>query len=463
VTEEDETVLENAGAATTMDRLRDRTDELELIISSLTIFALFSVPNWLFDKFAASFTHISSNVAIAGTLGTSLLTGACYGLGTCFVVHLMARAYWVGLIGLRSAFPEGIRWDQIRTMGPLTREHFRRTAPEIGSVIAGADRLASSLFAVISVLTLGVLWLGTIVIVALVGSGIVGTSFGFRRDAILMTLLGLLVIFVGIPLLIHLLDRQLAARSDNLRDSRPFRALISGLRRISSIAYPRRLILPVQLTLQSNLPSFVFVVAMTAAVIIIVVLGNFRVAAWSRFTVSGEFDYLTRDDVQAGFRSTHYEDLPSDLDRLRGWPRINSFTQRGAFLRLFLPYQPLRDNVILEALCGERKADEPAAPCLQQLWAASVDGRDLGLSDFMPAERGDLSMRGLLGVLPLDGLSPGLHKLEVLWNPRGTISDMETDDQYQDLRRTYQIPFLFSPEFELSLDAAGKATAPGAP
>jgi len=29
-----------------MDRLRDRTDELELIISSLTIFALFSVPSW---------------------------------------------------------------------------------------------------------------------------------------------------------------------------------------------------------------------------------------------------------------------------------------------------------------------------------------------------------------------------------------------------------------------------------
>ena len=35
-----------------MDRLRDRTDELELIISSLTIFALFSIPRWLFDKIA---------------------------------------------------------------------------------------------------------------------------------------------------------------------------------------------------------------------------------------------------------------------------------------------------------------------------------------------------------------------------------------------------------------------------
>ena len=33
-----------------MDRLRDRTDELELIISSLTIFALLSMPGWLWSQ-----------------------------------------------------------------------------------------------------------------------------------------------------------------------------------------------------------------------------------------------------------------------------------------------------------------------------------------------------------------------------------------------------------------------------
>ncbi len=94
-----------------MERLRDRTDELELIISSLTIFALFSLPGWLFDRIADNFTHLSTSLAIATTLGTTLLAGTCYGLAACFVVHLMARAYWVGLIGLRTVFPDGINWN----------------------------------------------------------------------------------------------------------------------------------------------------------------------------------------------------------------------------------------------------------------------------------------------------------------------------------------------------------------
>jgi hypothetical protein len=94
-----------------LERLRDRTDELELIISSLTIFALFSLPGWMFDSFSGVYTHLSTALAIAGTVGITMLTGVCYGLAVCFVVHLMARAYWVGLIGLRTVFPDGINWS----------------------------------------------------------------------------------------------------------------------------------------------------------------------------------------------------------------------------------------------------------------------------------------------------------------------------------------------------------------
>ena len=63
-----------------LDRLRDRTDELELIISSLTIFALFSLPGWLFDKFANIYTLQSTSQINASVLGTTLLAGFSYGL-----------------------------------------------------------------------------------------------------------------------------------------------------------------------------------------------------------------------------------------------------------------------------------------------------------------------------------------------------------------------------------------------
>ena len=76
-----------------LQRLRDRTDELELIISSLTIFALFTLPGWLFESFSGVYTHLSDGMVVAGTIGITLIVGVSYALAACFLVHLMARAY----------------------------------------------------------------------------------------------------------------------------------------------------------------------------------------------------------------------------------------------------------------------------------------------------------------------------------------------------------------------------------
>lgn len=99
-------------------RLRDRTDELELIISSLTTVALFTLPGWLFERYAESYTHLSVTLVVSGTSAITLLTGLSYGLGSCFLLHLLARAYWVGMIGLRAVFPQGIDWDRTTGIAP---------------------------------------------------------------------------------------------------------------------------------------------------------------------------------------------------------------------------------------------------------------------------------------------------------------------------------------------------------
>ncbi len=435
-----------------MDRLRDRTDELELIISSLTIFALFSVPGWLFDKVADIYTHLSTSLVIASTVGISLLAGTSYGLAACFVVHLMARAYWVGLIGLRTVFPDGINWSKTPSLGPLGRKYYRDTLPDLDTVIQNTDRLASSLFAVISMLTLSVLWFGTILLVILVASGAIGARFGLTNAGIGIGSAVLLVLFLGVPILVYLLDRQLASRVPRLRDSRFFAGLVRFLRRIAGFAYPQRLVLPVQLTLQSNTRPVAFFVALTLSIIVIIVVGNVRAAGWRNFTLSGEFEYLDTAQVQEGIRSTYYEDMPSPLDRLRGWPRVDSFNQSGSFVRLFLPYQPLRDNLVLDHLCGSAEdASDPVA-CLRQLWTVAIDGRPVSMAGFEPAERADLGMRGLIGLVPLTGLEPGLRRIEVVWNPNSAEEAAPLDDRYTQVSNTYVIPIAFSPSFEMSLD-----------
>ncbi len=435
-----------------MERLRDRTDELELIISSLTIFALLSIPGWLLDKVGDVYTHLSTSLVIAGTVGTALLAGTSYGLAACFVVHLMARAYWVGLIGLRTVFPDGINWSKTPGLGPLTRQYYRDTLPDLDTVIRNTDRLASSLFAVISMLTLSVLWFGTILVGILVMSGAIGARFGLTNTGMGIGTFFLLAVFLGIPLLLYLLDAQLAARVPRLRDSRFFAGLVRLFRRIAGLAYPQRLVLPVQLTLQSNTRPAAFFAAIILSIIFIVAVGNTRAAAWRNFTLSGEFEYLGTAQVQQGLRSTYYEDMPSPLDRLRGWPRIDSFNQSGGFVRLFLPYQPLRDNLVLDQICGSAEEAPDRVDCLRQLWTVSIDGKSVPMAGFVPAERADLGMRGLIGLVPLTGLEPGLQEIEVAWYPGAAEDAAPLDDRYSQLNFVYVIPFAFSPNFEMPLN-----------
>ncbi|MEJ2516156.1 MAG: hypothetical protein P8102_13190 [Gammaproteobacteria bacterium] len=438
--------------AEAMDRLRDRTDELELIISSLTIFALLSLPGWLFDKVANVYTHLSTSLAIATNAGTALLAGTSYGLAACFVVHLMARAYWVGLIGLRTVFPGGINWSKTPGLGPLSRQYYKDTLPDLDTVIRNTDRVASSLFAVISMLTLGVLWLGVILIGTLMLSGVIGARFGLTNAGIGVGAVVLLVVFLGLPLVVYVLDAQLASRVPRLRESRLFDGLVRFLRRVIGLAYPQRLVVPVQLTLQSNTRPVIFLVALTLSIVVLVFVGNLRAAAWRDFTVSGAFTYLDETQVGEGFRSTYYEDMPSPYDRLRGWPRVPGFTQTGSFARLFLPYQPLRDNMVLDQLCGgaEEAADRTA--CLRRLWAVSIDGRPVPMAGFEAAERGDIGMRGLIGLVPMAGLEPGLRRIEVVWNPQAAGQAAPPDDRYTQASRRYVIPIAFAPDFEMPLD-----------
>ncbi|MDJ0710374.1 MAG: hypothetical protein QNJ14_08295, partial [Woeseiaceae bacterium] len=246
--------------------------------------------------------------------------------------------------------------------------------------------------------------------------------------------------------------RGVAGRLPRLRDNRLFKGLVRFLRRIAGFAYPQRLVLPVQLTLQSNTRPVVFFVALFLSVLFIVAVGNMRAAAWSNFTLSGEFTYLDTAEVQDGFRSTYYEDMPSPIDRLRGWPRVDSFTQSGSFARLFLPYQPLRDNLVLEQLCGSAEEAPDRVACLRQLWTVHIDGAPVPMASFETAERADLGMRGLIGLVPLAGLEPGMRRIEVVWNPGATEESAPIDDRYAQVNSRYVIPIAFSPDFERSLE-----------
>lgn len=98
-------------------RLRERTDELELFISGLLAFALLAVPGRIFEAWATSTVHTEGVYGYALWFGFSTSVGLCYVVAVALIAHLAIRGYWVGLIGLKVHFPDGIRWERIPLMG----------------------------------------------------------------------------------------------------------------------------------------------------------------------------------------------------------------------------------------------------------------------------------------------------------------------------------------------------------
>jgi len=59
---------------------------------------------------------------------------------------------------------------------------------------------------------------------------------------------------------------------------------------------------------------------------------------------------------------------------------------------------------------------------------------------------------GLIGLVPLTGLEPGLRRIVVVWNPGGNAEAAPLDDRYTQISNTFVIPIAFSPGFEIPLD-----------
>ncbi|MCD9032183.1 hypothetical protein LDO32_10660 [Luteimonas sp. Y-2-2-4F] len=437
------------GSRIAFERLRERTDELELIISGMLAFALLTVPGRIFEAWAANVVHVEGVFEYALWFGFLIGVGLSYALAFAFIVHLAIRGYWVGLVGLKSAFPGGIRWDRIPMMGTVARAFHRERIVDLGAAIDAADRAASMLFAMTILIALTIAWIGILAIVGILFGGLLGAPFADPDRATTIVLIAMYALFV-LGNVVAIAGDRLVARRERAGDPAPaLRRLVRGLLRVYSVLIPLRLIAPVQYTLQSNLNGRGFLAVYVAVLMGALLIGCVQIVNSVGFSMIHRYDVLTGEAVDQGMLGAHYESLRSEHDRMLRYPMIPADRIAETHLRLFLPHQPQHDNKLARARCaglenGRNAAEGEAAgrlalDCLSSLWTIALDGEAVALGDFVPTERRDLGMRGLVGYLPLDGLAPGRHDLLLVWNAEG-------GDAGKLRRREYRIPFWFTPQ-----------------
>lgn len=422
------------------ERLRERTDELELIISGISLVALLALPGWLIGHLLDTMVHLEGQAGVTLAFVIHIAMGVSYGLAAAFLLHLAVRAYWVGLIGLKATFPNGIQWQRLRNIGPVGRADYQRRVPDLFHAIDGADRLASMIFALATLIAVSLLWVGLLFILATLLGWAVNQIFGWGEQPIapFLLLLGALTV---LPLLITAIDAGVGRwRPAWLAPGTRLQRMVQRLIDILALLYPMRLILPVQLTMQSNLPRYTFSLFFGVLIAVITLVAALQVEAVRQFAPFGHYEFLDTDDVRAGVRSGHYESLRGERDRVLRLPMIPSDIVVQSHLRVFLPYVPDRDNPLLRERCGQPTTSAERVDCLRGLWQLRLNDAPVAMSTFEAAERRELGLRGLLGYLPLAAIEPGRQELVVRWGEDG-------DDGVD-----YRIPFWFAPAYELDLE-----------
>ena len=367
---------------------------------------------------------------------------AIYGLVGTFVVHLLARGFWVALLGMRSVFPEGVRWDHLSPrIGPVSRELARAEAESLPRVIERVDNVASGTFGFGFILLSTAVSIGLMTVVVVAIATFV-SQFVFGGRFAMQTVLALIALVVVPFSIAQLVDRLYGARlAPGGGKRRLLERVLMGWRHVFGTRVYRQMML----VYATNI--------------------GWRKATW---LVSGTlFVLLSGTLFEIMLRRNLFEPLGTNLvprigasvlqraayadQRGEKWmydmtPFIQSDMVSGPYLRLFAPASPRRFPAAIRSDCpgvamdpieeleAEAVRRRAVLDCLARLLDVRLDGNSLPDLAFEFTEDAASTLPGLVAYVPIAELPAGRHELTVR-RIRGA------DDEPRPERDTVRIPF----------------------
>lgn len=405
--------------------------ELELLISGALVFSLLQLPGFVDAWFVRVQPHLAERTHLGVFMLFMYTKLILYTLITCFVLHLSMRAYWVGLIGLESVFPAGVRWGDTN-YGPVMSEVYREKMGRLQPRIDAADRFCSILFPLaFTVVMLFFFSVGIFLLAA-------GVAFAVSRllwggDHLTGTLVGIFAVAIAVPALTWLADLRFGARVE--RGGRGHRLL----RRAAVASYYANA-LPIYgttfLTLFTNVRKGTRYPAMYALIALLFGVFMVKDVFVSRGIMrAGDHLFLPDEAGAFGVGAEFYENQREPDEMYDREPSIQSDVVRDPYLKLFIPYLPARHGeAFAEACPGARPlspggvrmddADPPDSAavravldCWARLQPVALDGRPLR-PEFRFYTHPSSGIRGIVAYVPVQGLPRGEHLLTVGFAPR---------------------------------------------
>lgn len=445
---------------------RRATWELELLISAALVFSLFQLPGRLTGFWSAVQPTLSPDIMLLPFMVFYMAMLSTYALTIAFTAHFVLRSFWVGVCGLRAAFPRGIDWQRYDG-SQWAKRIGRRHTMTLDDLESLTDRTASGIFAALFAVLLMLLTVFGYTAVVLLTATLLA-QWVFPGLNMLVIFYSAIALFLLPAMYLGWMERSLKKHPER-EAAWPRRvAMAERIQRIASSSSVGKLYQPILMTFATNLSSKATTRA--SMVSIVVLVGIFLSTLLLSTGILGfdSYSYFPSRSGERSVRPNHYDDqLPTEVrERL---PLIQSKVIEAPYLELFVPYHVSRDRRSLERVCpqlepprsegffvrragsGDEAAHREALRCLDRIYEVSLDGSILRSGDWVFYRHPERDLEGVLRMIDVRGLRPGRHTLvleRLAIDEDGEAKELEQEDGESDEefarrsgRRRYVIPF----------------------
>lgn len=330
--------------------LEKQSWQAELIVSGLAIIGTLQLPSLIKDleKYAIysapeKLLEISLGIFLVFyIIAQSLIIG--------FLVHFILRAFWIGMLGLVSAYPQGINWDYKTYMSPHFLAKLREDLPDVNVFNKRLDDFCSLIFSLSSLLS--ILYL-PIMIFGLIIMGIAHLiHLGFPNVSYFKIALILISIFLTPSIISNVFHHK------KLRDKSWVKKIQFPLYKMTTLLLINIFYLPfhyITYIFQSNVGQYKFGLYFFVPVFLIVFsLGS--VVKDSKMKLL-EYDYFqVYQNQQTEWYPNQYEenlngDIPLGIT-------IPSYEIHSDFIQLFIPRMKREDSSIDRVCNGRYKKND---------------------------------------------------------------------------------------------------------
>jgi hypothetical protein len=413
------------------------TWELELLISGATVFGLMQLPGPLNNALVILMNGNEESIVTMIRTVSIYLQFSLIALIITFVLHLLARAYWVAIVGMYSVYPQGIRWDNKNTTGgPAWRAFGEKEMGSMPDVIDRADNRATQIFGLgfgLAMPMLGASFIvGLMIMIMMMVQMLNGDMEKWSFGLWLAVGAVFLIFFIA-----YLVDYQFGEKLKAKGKDGWIKKVYGAYQKIGMGNGSNPLI-----TLYTSNEGAQKATIATSFIMIPLMMGIALFTGTRGLTIdNGAYDGLPKPELGAEFimRPEYYANSRGEQFSTSLVPYIEDSVANPPYLRLFIPYQPSRYNELLKMQCPESLVRNIAnkgegLDCLSNYFAIQIDAQAIS-SPLVAATDSKTGQRGMVAMIDIRQLSDGQHVLKIKAMPKRSESSEKEAPKF------HKIPF----------------------